>query len=92
MATGYVYTWIGEPYREYWNVADGILSYWQEGTVKVFSRVIRKKRKRFQMKCTEWTLERDVILMSFWLQVTETSLSQRDCLLEETQESLPETK
>lgn len=44
------------------------------------------------MKCTEWTLERDVILMSFWLQVTETSLSQRDCLLEETQESLPETK
>lgn len=24
-------------------LADGILSYWQEGTVKVFSRVIRKK-------------------------------------------------
>ena len=44
------------------------------------------------MKYTEWTLERDVILMSFWLQVTETTLSQRDCLLEESQESLPETK
>lgn len=44
------------------------------------------------MNYTEWTLERDVMLMSFWLQVTETSLSQRDCLLEVSQESLPETK